>query len=75
MTGWTTSVTSTLTPDLTGTGEATQAARLSSSTARNQGTTRFQLAKFWLTSRRALEARFGWASQRFRREGCPAVAA
>src|SRR5205823_5704190 len=45
-TGWTTSVTSKLTPGLTGTGESTQAARLSSSTARNQGTTRFQLAKF-----------------------------
>ena len=30
-------------------GESAQAARLSSSTARNQGTTRFQLAKVWLT--------------------------
>jgi len=45
-TGWTTSVTSKLTPGLTGTGESTQAARLSPSTARNQGTTRFQLPKF-----------------------------
>ena len=52
-TGWTTSVTSKLTPALTRTGESTQAARLSSSTARNQGTTRFQLAKFRLTSPRS----------------------
>ena len=49
-TGWTTSVTSKLTPALAGTGESAQAARLSSSTARNQGTTRFQLAKVWLTN-------------------------
>jgi hypothetical protein len=35
-TGWTTSVTSTPTPTLAGTGRSAQAARLSSSTARNQ---------------------------------------
>jgi hypothetical protein len=33
----------------TGAGESAQAARLSSSTARNHGTTRVQLAKVWLT--------------------------
>ncbi len=48
-TEWTTSVTSKLTRGLVGTGES-QAARLSSSTARNQRTTRFQVAKFRLTS-------------------------
>jgi toxin ParE1/3/4 len=57
MTGWTTGVTSTLTPDLTPTGEGIQAGHLSSSTARNQGTRRFQLAKFRLNSSRSTSSR------------------